>query len=89
MSYNTATEVFKAEGRPSTVQDPTGPGARVRGMFQPRSESSGKDKAKDAVKDAAKDKGGARESGKTGSAPAAAPSVTLRSAGDLTPPASK
>ena len=35
VSYNAATEVFKAEGRAGTVPDPTGPGARVRGMFQP------------------------------------------------------
>ena len=33
VSYNTATEVFKAEGRAGTVPDPTGPGARVRGCF--------------------------------------------------------
>jgi lipopolysaccharide export system protein LptA len=91
VSYNTATEVFKAEGRASTVPDPTGPGARVRGMFQPRSESAGKDKdkAKDGGKDATKDKSSAKESAKTGSPAEAAPSVTLRSAGDLTPPAAK
>lgn len=39
VSYNTKTEVFKAEGRPDTpaaVASDTGPGARVRGTFQPR-----------------------------------------------------
>ena len=43
ISYNTRTELFRAEGRPdapATPQD-TGPGARVRGVFQPKSE--GKD----------------------------------------------
>ena len=82
VSYNTATEVFKAEGRASTVPDPTGPGARVRGMFQPRSESAGKDKAKDGAKDG---KDGAKGAG-AGTPP---PSVTLRPAGDLVSPATK
>lgn len=39
VSYNTRTEVFKAEGRPDTpaaAAADTGPGARVRGTFQPR-----------------------------------------------------
>ena len=39
VSYNTKSEVFKAEGRPDTpaaVASDTGPGARVRGTFQPR-----------------------------------------------------
>ena len=43
ISYNTRTELFRAEGRPdapATPQD-AGPGARVRGVFQPKSE--GKD----------------------------------------------
>lgn len=43
ISYNTRTELFRAEGRPdapSTPQD-AGPGARVRGVFQPKGE--GKD----------------------------------------------
>ena len=39
ISYNAKTELFKAEGRPdspaATAAD-TGPGARVRGQFQPR-----------------------------------------------------
>jgi lipopolysaccharide export system protein LptA len=38
ISYNTKTELFKAEGRPdapATPQD-AGPGARVRGVFQPK-----------------------------------------------------
>jgi lipopolysaccharide export system protein LptA len=39
ISYNTATEVFKAEGRPDTTGDTSGPGSRVRGVFQPKQES--------------------------------------------------
>ena len=87
VSYNAGTEVFKAEGRESSVPDPTGPGARVRGMFQPRSETSmpGKDKGKDKDKDKAKDKDGA----KTAAPTAPAPPVTLKAAGDLAPPAAK
>ena len=91
VSYNTATEVFKAEGRAGTTPDPAGPGARVRGMFQPRSESVGKDKAKDGAQDKAapKDKGTAKDSAKAGTPTAAAPPVTLRPAGDLVAPAAK
>ncbi len=75
VSYNTGTEVFKAEGRASTTVDPAGPGARVRGMFQPRSDTSAPDKAKDGAK---------------GAAPAATgPPVTLKPAGDLAPPTAK
>ena len=60
VSYNSATELFKAEGRAGTDPDPAGPGTRVRGMFQPKSETGlpgkgkGKDDAKDAGKPAAK-----------------------------------
>jgi lipopolysaccharide export system protein LptA len=50
ISYNIATEYFKAEGRPESAPQPTdaGPGSRVRGVFQPKSD------AKDAGKDGAK-----------------------------------
>lgn len=61
VSYNSATGIFKAEGRPD-APGVEGPGDRVRGVFQPRSESplapkgdasAGKDTAKDtAAKDA-------------------------------------
>ena len=64
VSYNTATELFKAEGRAGTVPDPAGPGARVRGMFQPKSETPIGGKGKDATKDT--DKAGAKDSGKSG-----------------------
>jgi lipopolysaccharide export system protein LptA len=81
VSYNTATEVFKAEGRASTVPDPTGPGARVRGMFQRRSGEAVPGKSKDGAKAPAKEP--ARE-------PAKAPAgVTLQPAGDLVSPAAK
>jgi len=77
VSYNTATEVFKAEGRASTVPDPTGPGARVRGMFQPRTGEAVPGKSKDGAKAPAKE-------------PAKAPAgVTLQPAGDLVSPAVK
>ena len=38
ISYNTSTGVFTAEGRPDQPGAPQGPGARVRGTFQPREE---------------------------------------------------
>ena len=38
ISYNAATELFKAEGRATTQPLPDDPGARVRGVFQPRSD---------------------------------------------------
>jgi lipopolysaccharide export system protein LptA len=43
ISYNTRTELFRAEGRPDAPATPQdlGPGARVRGVFQPKSD--GKD----------------------------------------------
>ena len=44
ISYNTKTELFRAEGRPdapATPQD-AGPGARVRGVFQPKGETETK-----------------------------------------------
>jgi lipopolysaccharide export system protein LptA len=40
ISYNTRSEQFRAEGRPDAANVPAnaGPGSRVRGVFQPRSE---------------------------------------------------
>lgn len=74
ISYNTATDLFKAEGRESSTggSDAAGPGARVRGIFQP--------------KDAAATKGA---DGKAAPAKASEPAVTLKPAGDLTPPSAK
>ena len=75
VSYNIGTEVFKAEGRESTTADPAGPGARVRGMFQPKSDVPASGKSKDGAKAVA---------------PAApGPPVTLKPAGDLAPPTAK
>jgi lipopolysaccharide export system protein LptA len=86
VSYNTATEVFKAEGREGSVPDPTGPGARVRGMFQPRADATppGKEKEKDG-KGKAKDKDGA----KAAAPEAPATPLTLKPAGDLAPAPAK
>jgi len=95
VSYNARTEVFKAEGREGSVPDPAGPGARVRGMFQPRSETPmpGKDTAKERDaskdKDTSKDKGKDKDGAKTAAPTAPAPPVTLKPAGDLAPPAAK
>ena len=79
VSYNAGTEVFKAEGRASAVPDPAGPGARVRGMFQPRSGEATPGKPKDGAKAPAPTQ-----------APAQPPAtVTLQPAGDLVSPAAK
>jgi len=68
VSYNSSTGIFKAEGRPD-APGVEGPGDRVRGVFQPRSESpltgkpaaNGTAPAKDATKsDAAADKTAAK-----------------------------
>ena len=91
VSYNTASELFKAEGRAGSVPDPAGPGTRVRGMFQPKSETPAGEKGKGAAKDA--DKTAAKNAGKSAassSSPAAAePPVVLKPAGELAPPPTK
>jgi lipopolysaccharide export system protein LptA len=88
VSYNTATELFKAEGRPGSVPDPAGPGARVRGQFQPKSDTPLVGKGKDAPK--AADKPPAKDSGKPAADAASAappnPPVELKPAGELAPP---
>lgn len=99
VSYNMASEVFKAEGRAGAVPDPAGPGARVRGMFQPKSDlplpGRGKDSGKDGGKDAGKDGGkdapkDAAKGAAKGAPPAAAePPTTLKPAGELAPPPSR
>lgn len=78
ISYNSATEQFKAEGRPdeTPAAELGGPGARVRGVFQPKSETPLLPKGKDG-KDEAK-------SGATNMAPAAAPQITLKPAPEIT-----
>jgi lipopolysaccharide export system protein LptA len=74
ISYNAATELFKAEGRAETKAAPGDPGARVRGTFQPKGDSPlpGAGKGKDA--------------GKAAPAPPAAP---LKPAAEIATPAAK
>lgn len=48
ISYNSSTGMFRAEGRPNAPGATEGPGERVRGVFQPKSESP---LAKDAAKE--------------------------------------
>ena len=80
ISYNAATEFFKAEGRPETAPAPdtSGPGARVRGVFQPKAAETPAPGAKDAGKGAPK------------AAPAPpSPPLPLKPAGDIAAPAAK
>jgi len=62
ISYNSSTGLFRAEGRPNAPGAAEGPGERVRGVFQPKSDSPiGKDLAKDGKSEgpaAAKSKAG-------------------------------
>jgi lipopolysaccharide export system protein LptA len=82
ISYNSKTGEFHAEGRPDAPGAADGPGTRVRGVFQPRSDSplgksdakDGKDKAADA-----KDKAPAKAK-----APGKAP-VALKPADEVKP----
>lgn len=76
ISYNTATDFFKAEGRAGTTpgNDTTGPGARVRGIFQPKDASTGK---------------GAGDAGKGAPPKASEPPINLKSAGELAPASPK
>jgi len=80
ISYNAATELFRAEGRADTSADAAGPGPRVRGMFQPKSETTGK--PKDAT-----DPGKAGAQRSTPSSGDAA--VSLKPAGTLGSPGAK
>ncbi len=84
ISYNTATELAKAEGRGGIIAAPEsgGAGARVRGVFQPKSDTPMPGKGKDAAKAAPK------------AAPATPPAVTpppaaLKSATELAPQPTK
>lgn len=89
VSYNVGTELFKAEGRPGTTPDPAGPGARVRGMFQPKSSEGlpGKDDGKGAPKAPAKAESKAET--KAAPAPAADAPVALKPATELAPASAK
>ncbi len=85
VSYNTATEYFKAEGRPDTPSAPadSGPGARVRGVFQPKGESlpGQPGKGGPTKADTAKDKAKAP--------PKSAEPLPLQPSGELGTPAAK
>ncbi|HEY2818445.1 MAG TPA: lipopolysaccharide transport periplasmic protein LptA [Casimicrobiaceae bacterium] len=64
ISYNSSTGIFRAEGRPNAPGVSEGPGERVRGVFQPKSDSPlGKDLTKDG-----KSEGTAPAKGKSGDA---------------------
>jgi lipopolysaccharide export system protein LptA len=84
ISYNTATELAKAEGRGGVVAAPEagGAGARVRGVFQPKPDTPLPGKGKDAAKPAAKSAAPAPVS-------VAPPPAALKSASDLAPQSPK
>jgi lipopolysaccharide export system protein LptA len=84
ISYNNTTGQFKAEGRPDQPGAQSGPGKRVTGVFQPKSEtpglklpgkSAGKDATKDGGKDSGKDasKDGAKDTNDGGKSAAKSP----------------
>ncbi len=77
ISYNSATGIFKAEGRPD-APGVEGPGSRVRGVFQPRSESplGAKEAPKAEGKDSAKGKEPPKSPGKDGTKGAAPLTLT-------------
>ncbi len=87
ISYNTATEFAKAEGRGGVVAAPEsgGAGARVRGVFQPKSDTPVPGKGKDAAKPAAK----SAAKGAAAPPPVAPPPAELKSATDLAPQSPK
>ena len=83
VSYNAATELFRAEGRAGATPDPAGPGARVRGMFQPKADSPAAGKPRDGAKDSGKPPA-------QGAASAATETpVVLKPAGELSSPGAK
>lgn len=70
ISYNSTSGVFRAEGRPDAAGAVDGPGSKVRGTFQPKSDSP---LSKGAGKDS-KDKGAdAKDTGPDGKDKSAAP----------------
>jgi len=82
ISYNAATELFKAEGRADTTAPPgttAAPDTRVRGVFQPKSDSP--------LPGAGKGKPAASVAPPPAAAPV--PSPTLQPAGEIAPPAAK
>lgn len=83
ISYNSTSGIFRAEGRPDVPGAVDGPGAKVRGVFQPRSDSGltkGTDKdAKDKAPAAAKDKAAAKSSSRDKAPVALKPAEELKS----------
>ncbi len=78
ISYDAATEVFKAEGRPDSGSAATGEvplGARVRGVFQPDAKDKDGKSAKDAAAPPANEK--------------ANPALPLKPDDKIAPPAGK
>jgi len=91
ISYNTATEFAKAEGRNGTVAVPEagGAGSRVRGVFQPKSDTPLPGKGKDGAKPAAKDAAKPAAKGAAAPPPVTPPPAALKPAAELAPPAAK
>jgi lipopolysaccharide export system protein LptA len=95
ITYNVATEVFKAEGRASPTAPAEGnPGARVRGVFQPKAEGAPgagkgdkKDGGADAKDAAAASAKSAPKDAREGASAAATPA--LQPAPELASPAAK
>jgi hypothetical protein len=98
ISYNSKSGIFRAEGRPDAPGTADGPGSKVRGTFQPKSDSplskaAGKDAtdkgadAKDAAAAEGKDKPAAPKgkSATKAAAPAKAP-VALKPAAEPSKP---
>ncbi len=77
ISYSATTEIFKAEGRPGSTPaaDAAGPGPRVRGVFQPKSDTPLLPKGKDAGKSV----------DKAAASTVPTPPATLKPAGELAP----
>ena len=86
ITYNARTEVFKAEGREASAAAPAegNPGARVRGVFQPKSDAAPGKAAKGAGTGAA-----APGAGDAAPAAAATAPLQLKPAAELAPPSAK
>jgi lipopolysaccharide export system protein LptA len=97
ISYNSTNGIFRAEGRPDTPGAANGPGSKVRGTFQPKSDSplgkgagkDARDKGTDAKESAADGKDTPAEPKGSGAAKAAAPAkapVALKPAAEPSKP---
>jgi lipopolysaccharide export system protein LptA len=83
VSYNSATNVFRSEGRPN-APGAEGPGARVQGTFEPRSESPLAGKAAPKSDTKAAPAAGAKDAGTAKDGKAASPSRGGKAASPLT-----